>query len=87
MNSSIKEAKRTLINNRRLNYTLPTNTKLYPAQWNWDSAFIALGYSYFNLNFAFKEIKTLLDGQWKNGMKDGLGFKIYKRYRTRKNEE
>ena len=23
MNSSIKEAKRTLINNRRLNYTLP----------------------------------------------------------------
>ena len=47
----IKVAKRTLINNRRSKYTLPTNTKLYPAQWNWDSAFIALGYSNFNLNF------------------------------------
>ena len=31
-------------------------------------AFIALGYSYFNLNFALKEINTLLDGQWKDGM-------------------
>jgi len=68
MNSSIKEAKKTLINNRRLNYTLPTNTKLYPAQWNWDSAFIALGYSHFNLNFALEEINTLLKGQWKDGM-------------------
>ena len=59
MNSIIKFAKKTLINNRRSNFTLPTNTKLYPAQWNWDSAFIALGYSNFNLNYSFKEIKTL----------------------------
>ena len=53
MNSTIKFAKKTLINNRRSNYTLPTNTKLYPAQWNWDSAFIALGYSNFNLEYSF----------------------------------
>ncbi len=68
MNSLIKIAQKTLIGNRRKGYTLPTNNKLYPAQWNWDSAFIALGYSYFNFNFAIKEIKTLLDGQWKDGM-------------------
>ncbi len=68
MKSLIKRAKETLLDNRRKGYTLPTNNKLYPAQWNWDSAFIALGYSYFNLNFALKEIKTLLDGQWKDGM-------------------
>ena len=68
MNSTIKVAKRTLINNRRLNYTLPTNTKLYPAQWNWDSAFIALGYSNFNLDYSFKEIETLISGQWDDGM-------------------
>ena len=64
----INKAKKTLLNNRRRGYTLPTNNKLYPAQWNWDSGFIALGYSYFNLNFALKEINTLLDGQWKDGM-------------------
>ena len=68
MTSLIKIAQKTLIGNRRKGYTLPTNNKLYPAQWNWDSAFIALGYSYFNFNFAIKEIKTLLDGQWKDGM-------------------
>ena len=68
MKFSVNKAKRTLLGNRRRGYTLPTNNKLYPAQWNWDSAFIALGYSYFNLNFALKEINTLLDGQWKDGM-------------------
>ena len=64
----IENAKKTLIRNRRSKYTLPTNTKLYPAQWNWDSAFIALGYSNFNLNYSFKEIETLLSGQWRDGM-------------------
>ena len=68
MKISINKAKKTLLGNRRKGYTLPTNNKLYPAQWNWDSGFIALGYSYFNLNFALKEINTLLDGQWKDGM-------------------
>ena len=68
MNKFIKNAQKILTGNRKRGYTLPTNNKLYPAQWNWDSAFIALGYSYFNLNFALKEIKTLLDGQWKDGM-------------------
>ena len=68
MRNLINKAQRTLLGNRRKGYTLPTNNKLYPAQWNWDSAFIALGYSYFNLNHALKEITTLLDGQWKDGM-------------------
>ncbi len=68
MKNIIKAAKRTLIKNRRSKYTLPTNTKLYPAQWNWDSAFIALGYSNFNLNYSIKEIETLLSGQWNDGM-------------------
>ena len=43
MKDLIKDAQKTLLNNRRKGYTLPTNNKLYPAQWNWDSAFIALG--------------------------------------------
>ena len=68
MRAIINKAQKTLLDNRRKGYTLPTNNKLYPAQWNWDSGFIALGYSYFNLNFALKEINTLLEGQWKDGM-------------------
>ncbi len=68
MNKFIKKAQKILKENKRSGYTLPTNNKLYPAQWNWDSAFIALGYSYFNLDFAIDEINTLLRGQWKDGM-------------------
>ena len=49
MKETIEIAKEVLKNNRRSGYTLPTNNELYPAQWNWDSAFISLGYSYFCL--------------------------------------
>ena len=68
MKNLSKTAKKILKTNRRKGYTLPTNNKLYPAQWNWDSAFISIGYSYFNLEYAIKELETLLKGQWKNGM-------------------
>ena len=56
MKETVEIAKEVLKNNRRSGYTLPTNNKLYPAQWNWDSAFIALGYSYFNMDYAIKEL-------------------------------
>ena len=62
MKETIEIAKEVLKNNRRSGYTLPTNNELYPAQWNWDSAFIALGYSYYNLDnnlFLCYEIKCV----------------------------
>ena len=68
MKETIKIAKEVLINNRRSGYTLPTNNELYPAQWNWDSAFIALGYSYFNMEYAIEELEKLISGQWEDGM-------------------
>ena len=64
----IEKAKNVLLGNKKKGFTLPTNNKLYPAQWKWDSGFIALGYSHFNLKFALDEITTLLKGQWKDGM-------------------
>ena len=47
MKKFINSAKKVLLGNKKKGYTLPTNNKLYPAQWNWDSGFIALGYSHF----------------------------------------
>jgi hypothetical protein len=67
-NKLIEKAKKVLLGNKKRGYTLPTNNKLYPAQWKWDSGFISLGYSYFNLKYALDEITTLLRGQWKDGM-------------------
>ena len=68
MEDFVKSAKKVLLGNKKKGYTLPTNNKLYPAQWNWDSGFIALGYSHFKLKYALDEIKTLIRGQWKDGM-------------------
>lgn len=48
-------------------YTKP-GTHQYPHQWNWDSALIALGLSHFDLPRAKVEIRSLLSGQWKDGM-------------------
>ena len=67
MKISINKAKKTLLGNRRKGYTLPTNNKLYPAQWNWDSGFIALGYAHYDIQKAKKEIETILEAQWING--------------------
>ena len=68
MSNLVEIAKKILLDNRRSGYTLPTNNKLYPAQWNWDSAFISLGYSYFNLEYAIEELEKLISGQWDDGM-------------------
>jgi glycogen debranching enzyme len=40
----------------------------YPHQWNWDSALIALGLAHFDLPRAQLEIRSLLSGQWQDGM-------------------
>ena len=62
-----KVARTVLQENDRGGYTVPTDA-LYPYQWNWDSAFAALGFAEFDLSRAWKEIETLFTGQWNNGM-------------------
>ncbi len=42
--------------------------RLYPHQWNWDSAFIAIGLSHLDEIRAQAELKTLIQAQWSNGM-------------------
>ena len=53
--------------NDRGGYTVPTHG-LYPYQWNWDSAFVALGFAVFDRDRAWQEIETLITGQWDDGM-------------------
>jgi glucosylglycerate hydrolase len=40
---------------------------LYPHQWSWDTAFIAIGLAHLDTERAAREILTLLEYQWKNG--------------------
>lgn len=85
---TLAKAKKILTDNV---YTLSLNGKVYrriiPSkffyvhQWNWDSATHAMATVYFDEELAFDEIRSLVSGQWKNGMIPHIVFnpkeKIY----------
>ena len=73
MTNHDREARAILTANDRGGYTIPTEG-LYPYQWNWDSAFAALGFAAFDLPRAWQEMQTLLAGQWDNGMVPHIQF-------------
>jgi hypothetical protein len=47
---------------------------LYPHQWNWDTGFIVVGRSHYDIPRAIKEIETLFEAQWSNGMLPQIVF-------------
>lgn len=67
MKSFKNEAVNIIKNNSRGDFTIPCS-KLYPFQWNWDSAFCALGIYTYDKQRAIREIDMLFKGQWDNGM-------------------
>jgi hypothetical protein len=40
---------------------------LYPHQWSWDSAFVALGLAHLDVDRALRELETLFGAQWADG--------------------
>ena len=61
------DAIRVLQKNDRGGFTVPSG-KLYPHQWNWDSAFCAIGWAHIDPKRAARELELLLRGQWDDGM-------------------
>ncbi len=59
---------RIVLSNNDLGCSTKPAPQLYPHQWNWDSAFIAIGLAHVNELRAQTEIRTLLKAQWFNGM-------------------
>lgn len=53
--------------NDRGQFTSPADG-LYPHQWLWDSCFIAIGLRHIDVTRAQTELKSLIRGQWSNGM-------------------
>ena len=66
-------ARETLARNDRGGYTVP-NAAVYPFQWNWDSAFVAMGFASFDEDRAWRELETLFLGQWPDGMVPSIIF-------------
>jgi hypothetical protein len=69
----VKRARHILDGNWTGSFTKPAPS-LYPHQWNWDSGFIAIGTAHFDTSRAMKEIDTLFEAQWKNGMLPQIVF-------------
>ncbi|ACQ79929.1 conserved hypothetical protein [Beutenbergia cavernae DSM 12333] len=42
--------------------------ELYPHQWSWDAAFVAIGWATLSVPRAVEEMRHLLRGQWATGM-------------------
>lgn len=63
----VERARAILRGNDRGGYTVPT-ARLYPFQWNWDSAFVAMGWATFDGARAWDEMEFLLRGQWEDGL-------------------
>jgi glycogen debranching enzyme len=66
MSSFVQACKQVLLTNDRGTYTVPS-PRLYPHQWAWDSAFVAIGWAHIDPQRAWQEITTLLDHQWQDG--------------------
>ncbi len=73
MSVTIGAAREILRGNDRGGYTVPT-AALYPYQWNWDSAFVAMGWITFDEPRAWRELERLLEGQWADGMVPHIVF-------------
>ncbi|MGC4806229.1 MGH1-like glycoside hydrolase domain-containing protein [Micromonospora sp. DT233] len=56
----------TLDANWEHDHTVPSRT-LYPHQWSWDSAFIAIGLATVRPARAWRELRTLFAAQWADG--------------------
>src|SRR5215208_3876596 len=69
----ISEAKMVLDFNWTGEYTKP-GPRLYPHQWSWDSALIAIGYSHYDQGRATRALTHLFDAQWSNGLLPQIVF-------------
>ena len=63
----LDKAAEVLKSNDRQEWTIPAGG-LYPHQWLWDSCFIAIGLRHLDTERAQTELRSLLRGQWSNGM-------------------
>jgi hypothetical protein len=69
----VRAAVRVLIENWHGHATVPSR-RLYPHQWSWDSAFIALGLKHFAPRRAAAELLSLFGAQWADGRLPHIAF-------------
>jgi Trehalase len=63
-----------------LGHATSPSPRLYPHQWSWDAACIAMGYATWNQTRAEQELRSLFSGQWRNGLLPHIVFTDGARY-------
>ncbi|MEB3210966.1 MAG: trehalase family glycosidase [Leptolyngbyaceae bacterium] len=63
-----------VLNDHWLGHATQPAPQLYPYQWSWDSGFIAMGYAHYDQERAMQELRSLFQGQWKNGLLPHIVF-------------
>jgi hypothetical protein len=69
----LRDAVHVLIDNWHGHSTVPSRS-LYPHQWSWDSAFIALGLRHWAPKRAATELLSLFGAQWSDGRIPHIAF-------------
>ena len=70
----------TVLAENSLGHATAPSRKLYPHQWSWDSAFIAIGYARSDQERAERELRSLFGGQWRDGLLPHIVFTEGARY-------
>src|SRR3954452_19304680 len=63
-----------------LGHATRASSRLYPHQWSWDAACIAVAYSHFDQARAETELRSIFEGQWRNGLLPHIRFTDAVRY-------
>jgi glycogen debranching enzyme len=63
-----------------LGHATSPSPRLYPHQWSWDAACIAMGYATWNQERAEQELRSLFSAQWRNGLLPHIVFTDGARY-------
>jgi hypothetical protein len=69
----VARARAVLDGNWRGSLTVPSRS-LYPHQWSWDAAFIAIGRSWVEQDRAQRELESMFEAQWSTGMLPHIKF-------------
>jgi glycogen debranching enzyme len=71
---SLADAAHAVIRGNDTGEFVKPSQRLYPWQWNWDSAFVVIGLAGVDPERARTEVRSLLRGQWADGMVPHMVF-------------
>jgi mannosylglycerate hydrolase len=74
--NALAEGARTVLAANDMGSFFRPGRELYPFQWNWDSAFVALGLAGVDPERGRAEVRSLLKGQWSDGMVPHIVFHV-----------